>query len=461
MNYEAVFPTSTYEKICSILLRQFDNRQKQEVLCFCLWRPGRGHNRYTAIVSKIIEPKEGDGLVHGNVSFSAGYLSRALRLAIKEEMGLGFMHNHLNSGWQDLSELDLVAERDRIAPLSAATGFPLIGFTMGIDGFLNARFWFHRKQRMPEWCRKVRVVGGKAMDVFYNESKYIPYTRSTRLNRTIDSWGFEMQCKMARLRLGIVGVGSVGSMISETLARMGMTDITLIDQDRIKVHNLDRLVNAGSEDIGEQKVRVAAKYAKRAASAKEIRIRPIANSIENREALGVALDCDILFCSVDRPLPKDLLNQIAYAHCIPVIFTGIYFGNKPDGRLSNANWSVSIHAPGSRCLRCDGQYSSSDVIQEVDGSLQNPEYVRRQDNAISGSRGQNVFPFSANLASFAVLEMVRYLIAENWWENGILKTTYYFPRARQECMNDLVCRKSCSISEKTGAGEKWQYPFLI
>ena len=82
-----------------------------------------------------------------------------------------------------------------------------------------------------------------------------------------------MQRKIARLGVGIVGVDSVGSMISETVARMGMTEITLIDRDRIKVHNLDRLVKAGSDKKGKQKVDVASRYAKRAASAKEVRIR--------------------------------------------------------------------------------------------------------------------------------------------------------------------------------------------
>ena len=460
MRYEAVFPASIFDKSCAHLLQHVSAGILQEDLCFCLWHPSRGKERLTAIVSEVIEPVEDDRLLHRNVSFNSDYFSRALRLAVSRGMGLGFMHNHLTKGWQSMSEEDVFAERDRLAPASAVTGLPLVGFTMGTDGTLSARFWLNCSQRQPEWCYKVRVVGADGMDVFYNESKFPPYKRSSRLQRTIDSWGLKMQSQMARLKIGIVGVGSVGALITESLARMGIENLTLIDNDTVELHNLDRLINAGHLDIGKQKVHIAARYAKRAASAEHFRVTKIDKYLQKEEAYLAALDCDLLFCCVDRPLPKDLLNHIAYIHCIPVIFAGVYIGNKTDGRLSEAKWSVSVHAPGSRCLRCDGQYSSSDVIQELDGSLRNPEYLHQQGNISLGPHSQNVFPFSANLASFAVLEMIRLLIAEDWWRNKSSKTTYYFLRAKQERIDSVTCMKTCSINERMGVGDRFQYPFL-
>ena len=86
----------------------------------------------------------------------------------------------------------------------------------------------------------------------------------------------------------------------------------------------------------------------------------------------------MLFAAVDRPLPKDLLNHIAYAHCIPVVFGGVRVATKPDGSLADAAWSVVRAGPGSRCLRCDGQYTTSDVMMERDGSLDDPTLCRAQ-----------------------------------------------------------------------------------
>ena len=39
-----------------------------------------------------------------------------------------------------MSEPDIVAERDRIAPPARATGFPAVGLTPGTDGARSARF---------------------------------------------------------------------------------------------------------------------------------------------------------------------------------------------------------------------------------------------------------------------------------------------------------------------------------
>ena len=460
MNYDAVLLHRTYKQACDHVLQHVRASKRQEDLCFCLWLPSTGKTRYTAIVSDIIEPVEGERFLHGNAAFDSEYLSRSLRLALGRGMGLGFMHNHFSSGWQSMSGEDIVAERDRIAPAAAATGLPLVGLTMGTDGSLSARFWIDRKQRKPIWCHKVRVIGGDAMKVTYNDSMFPSYARRPQLQRTIDSWGLAMQRQMARLHIGIIGIGSVGAVVTEALARMGIANLTLIDADKVETHNLDRLLNAAPEDVSSYKAQLAAKHAKRVATAKDFRVTPIVDDLQGQYSYRVALDCDLLFSCVDRPLPKDLLNHIAYAHCIPVIFGGVFVDNKTDGRLAQANWTASIIAPDSRCLRCDGQYSSSDVVQELDGSLDNPEYLKQQAGGSITLRNQNVFPFSANLGSLLVIEMVRYLVAENWWPAKSAKTTYYFVRGKQERFESLTCNPNCSIHGKIGVGDRLQYPFI-
>ena len=186
-------------------------------------------------------------------------------------------------------------------------------------------------------------------------------------------------------------------MLLKSLARMGVTDLVLIDHDKVELHNLDRLLNAGIEDIGTCKVHLAEKFVKRAATAQNFQVTSIAENLQSSISYDFALDCDLLFSCVDRPLAKDLLNHIAYAHCIPVIFGGVFMGNKSNGRLAQAVWTVSIIAPGTRCLRCDGQYSTSEVIMERDGSWDNPEYINARNDSTAVQRNQNVFPFSANL----------------------------------------------------------------
>ena len=173
------------------------------------------------------------------------------------------------------------------------------------------------------WCKKVRVVGQRSYRIYANDNVAAAPKRKRVLKRTFDTWGHQAQDTIARLKVGIIGVGSVGCIVAEAIARVGITEVLLIDPDRVKEHNLDRLLYGTSKDIGKRKVDLAAKVMQRNAAAEKIRITALALSIHNETAYKAAVDCDILFSCVDRPVARDVLNYIAQAHLIPVIDGGV------------------------------------------------------------------------------------------------------------------------------------------
>ena len=459
MILDAALTEPVHQRACRHLLRHVEEGRRQEEVCFALWRPATGARRRSALIFDLVFPVAGERHLHGNASFEPGYLTRAVRLACARGAGLAFMHNHLSGGWQDMSRPDVIAERDRIAPPARATGLPLVGLTLGTDGAWSARFWTWGETRfMRSWCSKVRVVG-RRLRVTCNDSLMPPPARRAALRRTVDTWGEARQRDMARLRAGVVGVGSVGCMVAEALARMGIENLVLIDPDRVETHNLDRLLYADEGDVGEYKVNLAARNLERGATAERFQVEAHACPVQHETAYRAALDCDVLFSAVDRPLPKDLLNRIAYAHCIPVISGGVHIDNKPSGALANALWSVTVVGPQRRCLRCDEQYTSSDVVMERDGSLDDPAYVRSPRGSTSPVN-QNVFPFSANLASFMVIEMVRLTAAEAWWPDVGGRLNYsMIPGRLRSAHKD--CHEACSVSEGTALGDDYRYPFLV
>ena len=457
MNFEAALVEPVHEAACKHLLAHLRAGRRQEDLCFALWRPSRGASRTTALVSELILPQEGERALHGGASFEADYLSRAVRLACEKEAGLAFLHSHPSPGWQGMSREDVSAERDRIAAPARATGLPLVGLTLGTDEAWSARSW-HRTARGFErtWCRKVRVVG-RRLGLTCNDELAPPPRRRRALTRTIDTWGAARQADLARLRVGVVGLGSVGCLVAETLARIGVERVVLVDADRVEAHNLDRLLYAGEDDVGRLKVELAADGLRRSATAAGFRVDAHAGWLQQRDCFSAALDCDILFSCVDRPLPKDLMNHIAYAHCIPVVFGGVFVDTKNDGTLGQATWSVVRSGPGRRCLRCDGQYTTSDVVLERDGSLDDPAYIARM--AGGKPTNQNVFPFSANLGSLMTLEMLRMVIGDDWWPQDAGKLHYsYVPGALG--VADERCREQCEVEARTALGDRAVYPFL-
>ena len=455
MRYDAVLTDAVHRQAAGLLLQHVRAGRRQEDLCFALWRPATGAGRKSALVFEIISPRDRERTLHGGASFMPAYLTRSIRLALRSRCGLAFMHSQLSPGWQGMSAVDVVAERDRIAPPARASGLPLVGLTLGTDGSWSARFWLREERR---WCEKVRVVGG-GMRLTWNDTLRPPPERRPRLRRTTDTWGARAQQDLGRLRVGVVGLGSVGCMVAEALARIGVSDVVLIDADRVEEHNLDRLLYAGAKDVGVRKVELVARHLKRSATAAGFRADARAGWIQERPHYLAALDCDILFAAVDRPLPKDVLNHIAYAHCIPVVFGGIFAARKADGSLGQAAWSAVVAGPGNRCLRCDGQYASSEVVMERDGSLDDPSYVRGEWQSNQERRNQNVFPFSANVASFMVLEMIRYVVREAWWP-ATTRLHYSFVPNRLATAREQ-CHAHCSIAGKTAAGDSAAYPFIV
>ena len=459
MRFDAVLTESLAEQAKQHLLSRIRSGQLQEDLCFALWRPSTGASRTTGIVSELLTPLRSERSLHGNVSFESAYLARAARRACQTNMGVAFMHSHPTAGWQGMSPDDVIAERDRIAPPSRAAGLPLLGFTVGRDGVWSARFWRWNGRKFDRvWCDKVRVVG-KGLQLSLNPSKMAPVDRSTRLRRTVDTWGQDRQNLLSSLRVGVVGVGSVGCIIAETLARIGVTDILLVDADRVEAHNLDRLLYAGTSDIGRFKVDLVAEHLKRSATAARFHVDARRAWIQERNAYQAALDCDVLFAAVDRPVPKDVLNNISYLHCIPVIFGGVRVATKTNGSLADATWNVVRAGPELRCLRCDGQYTTSSVMMERDGSLDDPTYVVRDRPGIEVPGNENVFPFSANLGSLMVLEMLRSILREAWWPPAPTKFHYSYISGRLT-PQITECLSSCTIAARTAQGDNWRYPFI-
>ena len=399
------------------LLQHFERGVLQEDLCFALWQPSTGATRRTALIDEIVLPVDGDRVLHGNVSYNPAYLTRSLGRAVARGAGLAFMHSHPNPGWQGMSQPDVLAERDRLAYPAGATDLPLVGLTAGTDGHWSARFWCRdgRNMMIRHWCRQVRIIGPRYYTAFYNDDATPPRPRRNILKRTFDTWGSKAQATISRLTVGIVGLGSVGAIVTESLARIGVSRFTLIDPDTVEEHNLDRLLYGTTADVGVPKVNLAQRAIERSATADDVNVLALQMSVHKDAAYNAALDCDILFSCVDRPVARDVLNYIGTAHLIPVVDAGVAVETKPaDDRLLSAHWRAHLITPYHRCMRCNGQYDSSMVVMELDGSLADPAYVTTIP-AQDRDRNQNVFPFSLSAAALQINLMLRYLLAEDWW----------------------------------------------
>jgi molybdopterin-synthase adenylyltransferase len=385
----------------------------QEDLCFAVWNPSRGQTRLSALIEHLILPGEGDRIVHGNVSFTHAYFERALAEASAAGAGLALLHSHPSGqGWQGMSQPDVRAEQGNAATVFGATNLPFVGLTLAADGAWSARFWERTAPRAysRSWCSNVRVVGDRLTTTYMDELAPPPAVTGEQL-RTVSAWGEEAQANLVRLHIGVVGAGSVGGFISESLARTGFEDVSIIDFDRVKLHNLDRLVYATRNDLDALKADLLSEHLRSRATAARFHSNPIVAAVYEDEGFRSALDCDVIFACVDRPWGRHVLNVIAYAHLIPVVDGGISVRRNRLGHLAAADWRAHTATVGRPCLQCLKQYDPGLVQLERDGYLDDPTYIERLPNDHVLKSRENVFAFSMACASLQTLQMLALVLA--------------------------------------------------
>jgi molybdopterin/thiamine biosynthesis adenylyltransferase len=410
-SHSAAMTTETHEA----LVAHLDRRDRQEDLCFAFYRPSRGRNRTTAVVHELVLPMGGERKVHGNVAFTGDYFLRAAFAAADTDAGLVLLHSHPGGyAWQGMSTDDIDAEQGHAAQAEEVTGLPLLGMTMGTgEESWSARVWQADSggQFVRRDCESVRIVGDRLRMTYNPELRPKPTTTRKQL-RTVSAWGERVQADLARLRVGVIGAGSVGSMVAEALARTGVQHLVLLDFDRVKIHNLDRLLHASERDVnlGRSKVEVLARALRDSATADNPQIDALELSVVEEAGWLAALDCDAIFSCVDRPWPRSALNLLAYAHLIPVVDGGIRV-TVEDNELLGADWKAHVAAPSRRCLECVKQYLPEHVAMEREGRLDDPEYIKGLPKNSPLRASENVFAFSANAASLEVLQFLSMIVA--------------------------------------------------
>lgn len=155
--------------------------------------------------------------------------------------------------------------------------------------------------------------------------------------------------KLAASHVCVVGLGGVGSYAVECLARAGIGELTLIDQDAYSLSNINRQLGALTSTIGKSKAHALAERVL------DINpncvVHPIVGkySREDREAFWGSYDylvdaIDLVACKID------LIVQ-AQERGIPII-SALGTGNKLDAtRLQISDLSKTSGCPLARVMR--------------------------------------------------------------------------------------------------------------
>lgn len=136
-----------------------------------------------------------------------------------------------------------------------------------------------------------------------------------RLTKIIDEFDFN---KIKNLNILLIGIGGVGGYTLETLVRMGINNITIVDYDKVDITNINRQIIATTKTIDEYKVDVAKERALEINP--NINIKVIKNNINKDNYLDLFKDpYDYVIDACDTITTKVLLIEYCTLNKIKII----------------------------------------------------------------------------------------------------------------------------------------------
>ena len=162
--------------------------------------------------------------------------------------------------------------------------------------------------------------------------------------------GADAMARLRRCHVIVFGLGGVGSYAAECLARSGVGELTLVDQDTISVTNINRQLYALRSTVGQSKAEVAARRC--ADIDPELRVHPICATYDaaHRDRF-FSTHYDYIVDAIDLVSCKlDLIEQ-ARLRRIPIL-TALGTGIKLDPTLLQVtDISKTSGCPLARVMR--------------------------------------------------------------------------------------------------------------
>ena len=154
---------------------------------------------------------------------------------------------------------------------------------------------------------------------------------------------------IAERQITICGAGALGANLAETLARMGLSRLCVIDRDRVEPHNLSTQPWA-QQDIGVPKVRALANALYRAVGA---RVEPRHAELTARNALQLLAGGAVVVDAFDNLAARVAVAKACRQLGVPCLHiglgsTGDYGCGLWDGAYPVASEQLT-HAGADRC----------------------------------------------------------------------------------------------------------------
>lgn len=151
------------------------------------------------------------------------------------------------------------------------------------------------------------------------------------------------QEKLRQSRVAIVGMGALGTVLSNHMVRAGVGFVRLIDRDFVEPSNLQRQMLYDEADAADHMPKAIAAHAKLSLINSEVAIEPIVADLTAFNAEQWLTDVDLVLDATDNFQVRYLVNDVCVKHGIPWVY---------GGAVSATGTFTAIRPGVTPCLRC-------------------------------------------------------------------------------------------------------------
>jgi ThiF family len=384
------------------LLKHVEKKTEQVAFLFC------APTSEESLSAKEVYLVPAKGLLHESEYHSEltdEELSKVIKRAAQNHYALCEVHSHPSSGAQTkFSSSDKSGFAEFVPHIWwRLNGKPYLAIVIG-EGFFDGLAWI-KGPNHPEPIDFVKV-GGKELrptGITYREllSRELEENRYSRQEAFFGKAG---QNKIGKLRIAIVGVGGIGSHITQQLAYLGIRKFVLVDHDRVDGTNLNRLVGATAKDLGEHKIDVAKRLIESVQTGSDIKRIP--EGLFSRAALDEIQKSDFVFGCVDEDGVRAALLEVC------CVFKKPYIDLATDVSDETAfGGRVIFTGIGKGCPKCREELDD----EEIDWYFSSPEQRKERERIYGvrkralGDSGPSVIFLNGIVASVGVQEFATYV----------------------------------------------------
>lgn len=183
------------------------------------------------------------------------------------------------------------------------------------------------------------AIAGRRYNTRVNDNELLRYSRHILL----PALGIDGQQRLRAAHVAIIGIGGLGSPAAMYLAASGIGQLTLVDDDRVELSNLQRQIAHTTADIGQPKVESARRML--AALNPDVDIAIHARRLEDAELVTLARAATVVLDASDNFATRFAINAACLAARTPLVSAATI-------RLEAQITVFDFRRADSPCYRC-------------------------------------------------------------------------------------------------------------